>query len=167
MSTQSEEQINIDLTPQAAHKKAQEAVNPSPVQEKLVPREETIFIKYTDPDGVIHEAAIVSRIMTGQDKTLCDLTAVNLAGGHKIDNLPSAVQMRYVAMARLEVQLRPCPNWLSKWASEDDVLLLRVFEKLEAHNLRYFRRDIGTGDPAKVDGWLSVNTATHSVSSDT
>jgi len=149
----------LDLSPTEARERAESILDQSDKSTiPLMPRELSINIKYTDPNGHLHSDTVTSRIMTGQDKTLCDLTAMTLMGNQRIDNLPTVLQMRYLALARLEVQLRPCPEWLSTWASEDDVLLMRLFDHLEAHHLRYFRRDVGTGTPSKIVTWLSIDS---------
>jgi len=156
--TETAKPIDLNLTPSAAKEKAKQLLEPAVSQKSTVPREMHMNVSYTDPDGVGHSGALVSRVMTGGDKTLCDLTAMNLAGGQPIHNLPAVMQMRYLALARLQVQIVDCPEWLTKWGSEDDVLLMRIFEHLEAHNLRYFRRDTGSGTPDEVDTWLRVDS---------
>ena len=159
MSEAVKKPIELDLTPSGAKEKAQKALEgPKPETLVPVPREMNINLSYTDPDGFKHTAVVVSRVMTGSSKTLCDLTAMNLAGGQPLQNLPPGLQMRYLAMARLEVQLAECPKWLSKWASEDDVLLMSIFDHLEAHNLRYFRRSSDSGEATEVSSWLRVNS---------
>lgn len=161
MNPQPKEKDSIKINISEARRQAEqelEQANKTVEPKSIVDREMTINIHYVDPDGISHDDVLVSRVMNGHDKTVCDITSAKMAGGRPLDSLPPVSQMRYLALARLGVQLRPCPEWLEKWAAEDDTLLHKVFDQLEAHNLRYFRRDLGTGTPEEIGSWLRIDS---------
>ena len=68
-----------------------------------------------------------------------------LANGVPFASLPIGDQARFYALAVCSVQLREPPGWVEKWMKEDTRLLDAVFEQLEGHDRRYFRRDLPEG----------------------
>jgi len=59
--------------------------------------------------------------------------------------LPPAQAGRIMALALVGRQLRELPDWLNKWAGEDDTLLFSLLGRCQAHEGRFFRSDVGPG----------------------
>lgn len=109
---------------------------------ELVDREETFVLKYHTPSGEVLESVLTSKIMTGDERHVVSRMCGLLSNGVPFANLPIGDQARFYALALCSVQLRDPPTWVDKWIKEDAYLLDAVFGQLEAHDLRYFRRDV-------------------------
>ena len=112
----------------------------------LVGREETFRVVYHDPEGITHEAGLVSRIMSGDERAQVTRMCALLANGIPFAHLPIGDQARFYALSVCAVQLRDAPSWVDKWISQDAALLDGIFGQLEGHDLRYFRGDLSTGE---------------------
>jgi len=130
----------LDLT--EIRRRGQTEAAPDPAQ-KLTPREHSFVVRYVAPDGEQHQETVTSRILSGDERLEVGRIAAALAAT-RWDTLPPSQQARTWAMAECSVALREPPEWLSRWISEDDALLFGVYEEVQAHERRYFRRD----DPA-------------------
>lgn len=124
-----------------------EAASQSPVTEdaSLTAREETWTLKYRDPTGREHSAQVVSRIMTGEERTRVDRTA-GIMAGCTWSNLPPGSQARFVALAQVAIQLREPPDWVERWVMEDNALLFSLFAKLQEHESFFFRGNENEGE---------------------
>ena len=127
--------------------KEQAQVKP-PVEEPLVAREESFGLRYLAPDGTTKEATLVSRILDGDERHSVSRMCALLANGIPFDNLPSADQIRFYALAICTIQLRDPPTWVLQWMAEDVNLLNAIFKEVEGHDTRYFRRNVQAGENA-------------------
>jgi len=119
-------------------------------QPDLVEREENFTLRYHAPTGETLVATLVSKIMSGDERHVVSRMCGILSNGVPFGNLPLGDQARFYALALCSVQLRDPPKWVEKWMKEDTYLLDAIFAQLEAHDLRYFRRDISeSGDGPK------------------
>lgn len=136
----------LDLT--AVRDRANTAVNPVP-KDKRVPREITLGITYTDPDtGASLRADVQSCVLDGPQRRTRARTAADLAGG-QLGQLALAEQARMSALATLVVALKEPPEWVLKWAEQDDALLFSIAQEVERHDRLYFRgHSAPSGTPA-------------------
>ena len=116
-----------------------------PKEDPLINREETFRVVYHAPDGRVHESALVSRIMTGDERHVVTRMCALMANGIPFPNLPLGDQTRFYALAVCSIQLRDAPAWVDRWISEDSALLNGIYGQLEGHDLRYFRRGVQEG----------------------
>lgn len=147
----------IDLG--ALRRQAEVAPEPEVAEIPTTPREESFRLVYTAPDGVRHEAAIVSRIMTGDERHVVGRMCGLMANGIPFDNLPAAVQARYYALSIVAVQARDLPNWVETWVKEDAELLDALFVALEGHENRYFRGQFGEGEEQERKPRVEISQA--------
>jgi|2_EtaG_2_1085320.scaffolds.fasta_scaffold68227_2 hypothetical protein len=112
---------------------------------ELVEREETFNLRYQSPEGKTLETGLVSRILSGDERHVVSRMCALLSNGVPFSNLPLGDQARFYALAICSVQLRDPPGWVERWMKEDTYLLDAVFEQLEGHDRRYFRRDLQEG----------------------
>ena len=124
-------------------RQAETPVEPEVSEVPLVPREETFRLVYKDPNGNQHEAGIVSRIMSGDERHVVGRMCALMSNGIPFDHLPSAVQARFYALSVVSVQARDLPQWVETWVKEDAELLDALFVALEGHENRYFRGEFG------------------------
>ena len=136
----------IDLG--ALRRQAETPVAPENPEVPTTSREEFFRLVYTDPNRQKHEASIVSRIMTGDERHVVGRMCSLMANGIPFDNLPTAVQARFYALAVVAVQARDLPVWVETWVKEDSQLLDAIFVALEDHETRYFRGQFGEGEAA-------------------
>lgn len=134
----------IDLG--ALRRQAETPIAPEVPETTLASREETFRLIYTDPNGQRHESAIVSRIMSGDERHIVGRMCSLMANGLPFDHLPSSIQARFYALSVISVQARDFPQWAENWIKEDAELLDAVFVALEGHESRYFRRDSREGE---------------------
>lgn len=111
----------------------------------LVKREIAIKLEYIDPEGMKHNASILSRVPDGDGRLKIDRQVALLAGGLWSGFSPYS-QARIEALAQLSVQLIHAPEWLNKWIVEDDELLFSLFEEVKKHNSLFFRSGLGQGE---------------------
>ena len=114
----------------------------------LVPRSLPVTVEYTDPEGVAHRAVCESRIMSGDERILCDRRASILAQT-RLSDLGEYAKARCEALALLSTQLRDIPDWVNKWSQVDDRLLFALREELERHTLRFFWGDVEQSEGAQ------------------
>ena len=140
---------SLDL--RALRSGAERAPEPEP-EVPLVPRDMTLRVTYTDPDGKRYEGVgLRSRILVADERAMVSRIQTSLVVDfmHKplpFEVLPPDIQLRTRALATIAVQLRDPPEWVSKWAGQDDALLFHLFAACEEHAARYFKRDEETGD---------------------
>mgnify|MGYP003110106286 CR=1 FL=1 len=106
--------------------------------ETLIPREMNVNLKYTSPDGVVHECTLVSKIPDGDERMLIDRRTASLAGV-SWNTLSEYARARCEGLALISVQVRNIPDWLNEWVTQDDDLLFNVKGVCERHSLVYFR----------------------------
>lgn len=145
---QSEEVHKLDLREKA--REAGQAASGREEKPRHVNREETFRVRYTDPEGTLHEAALTSRIMTGEERQQMARLCAMLAGGQRFDDLPEMYQAEFQMLAWVSVQIRDMPNWLEYWIKQDRGLLDAVAGQVMEHDQRFFRGDAeaGGGDPS-------------------
>lgn len=111
-------------------------------QEALVPREITLTIKYTAPDGQTYHEPIRSRVLSGEERLLVERRTALLAGA-PWDQLSEYARARITALALVSVQLRDIPDWLNQWLAEDDDLLFTLRGEVERHSSAWFLGALG------------------------
>lgn len=132
-----EQTESLDLTSALESAKGRESQSVEPKQE-LVPREQAFNLKYACPDGKMYSAALRSRIMDGQKRTLVGRICAEMAGGQAWTKLPPSAAARIYALATIHQQLVSPPDWLLQWVQEDDLLLESVYSKLSDHESFFF-----------------------------
>jgi len=141
-----------------------ELETPAPAS-ALVSREHGFEITYTSPEGEKHQDRLVSRIMDGDERVVVARLAARRAGV-TWDQLPTAHAARIWAVATIAVQLRDPPDWVSRWATEDDQLLFSIYDVLASHDSFFFRGDgTASGEEAgelRVVVHSSITTGTAS-----
>jgi hypothetical protein len=119
------------------------------VQEReLVSREHAFDVEYLDPEGARHKNRVVSRILDGDER----LTVARLSArraGVPWEQLPSQVALRLWAVCTIAIQLREPPDWLSRWAVEDDALLFQLYDLCSQHDAFFFGADRGESGEAQ------------------
>lgn len=134
-------------------------------EQELTPRSLPVTVEYTDPEGSSHRAVCESRIMTGDERILCDRRA-SLLAQIPLSDLGDYARARCEALALVSTQLRDIPDWLNKWVQEDDRLLFALREELERHTLRFFWGDNGESEKTQrvaVSSSLSPTNSSESV----
>ena len=124
---------------------AEAPVEPVQIRRDLVPRELQIRVLYTAPDGLAHEAVVVSRILTMDERAQVARARSIMTGGRTWESFALDDQAWITAAALVSVQLRDLPAWLAKWGVTDIRLLMALYEACEGHASRYFRGDVGAG----------------------
>ena len=132
----------LDLRAEAS--RALEAGTPKTAPKALTPREHAIDVTYRAPSGEVLACAVVSRIMSGDERVARDRMAAALAVV-PWTQLPPGAASRLWAVATVAIQVRERPAWVDQWMQEDDALLFALLAEAEAHTDRYFRGDPGTG----------------------
>ena len=110
----------------------------TPPESELVPREVRLNVAYVAPDGSKYDETLISRIPDGERRTLIDRRAAILAGVAWAQ-LSEYAQARFLALASISVYIVNMPDWLNKWAQEDDDLLFAIREEVERHAFAWFR----------------------------
>lgn len=130
----------------------------APVERPLTPRELPLRVTYVAPDGKRHEDTVTSRVMDATDRAekVRIMAAITGRAGGVWGALPITEQAYVIALATVSVQLRNIPDWLNKWAPQDDALLMQLFEACEGHASRYFRRDAGASAADAAGARVSV-----------
>ena len=145
----------IDLG--ALRKQAEIPVAAEKTAVPVTAREENFRVVYIDPNGIRHETALVSRIMSGDERHVVGRMCALMANGIPFDHLPTSVQARFYALAVVSVQGRELPMWLETWIKEDAELLDAVFVALEGHESRYFRGDVQEGEESPRGSRVEVS----------
>lgn len=109
---------------------------------ELIPREVTLNVKYTAPDGTKYHELLCSRIPDGDGRALIDRRSALLAGV-PWSQLSEYAQARFLALATISVHFVRIPDWVNVWAQEDDDLLFSLREEVERHTLAWFRSGVG------------------------
>jgi len=117
-----------------------DSVEEVPTETSLVSREHQFTVSYSAPDGTKHVDDLVSRILDGDERILVARLAARRASC-PWEHLPAAHAARIWAIATVAVQLREPPDWVGKWALEDDSLLFSILDVLSAHDSFFFRGD--------------------------
>lgn len=116
----------------------------------LTPRTVIFPISYTDPEGVRHRDSLESHILGGDERFGVSRMTASLLGGVKWDECAPALQDRAWALSWLTHCFDNAPKWFLRWITEDDFLLLTVYQEVQQHELRYFRgNDAEGGVPAE------------------
>lgn len=134
----------------------------TPPERELVSREHAFDVDYLDPEGRRHQDRVVSRILDGDERLMVARLAARRAGV-PWEQLPSQVALRLWAVCTIAIQLRDPPDWLSRWAVEDDALLYQLYEVCSAHDSFFFGADRGEGgeeaSPSRVGVRSSLLTS--------
>jgi hypothetical protein len=120
---------------------------------QLTPREIDIDVEYTAPDGRTYRWKLRSEILGGQSRVTVGRAAATMVGGVPWESVPPATQsLAYMLawVAKAIVNMDKLPSF-SKWVQEDTSLLLAVYEEVQAHEAKYFQRNIeaSIGDTSK------------------
>lgn len=110
----------------------------------LIPREITLNVSYSAPDGEQYHSALVCRVPDGEGRALVDRRSAILAGV-PWQNLSEYAQIRFMALALVSVHLIDLPDWVNQWIQEDDEFLFTLREEVERHSLAWFRAGLGEG----------------------
>lgn len=124
----------------------------------LIPREITLNIKYVAPDGSKHHDTLVSRIPDGDGRAQIDRRSAIL-GGVPWVQLSEYAQLRFTALATISVYLVDLPDWVNRWAQEDDELLFSLREEVERHALAWFRSVVGESGDAESAPRVSLSAS--------
>jgi hypothetical protein len=114
--------------------------DPARTQSTLVPRERPANITYHE-----RQATVILVAPDGSQRTHADRLAATLSGV-PWSSLSPLAQARFHSLAVFAVCIREAPEWLDKAAQEDDELLFALAGAAEAHALKYFLRDDGSGE---------------------
>jgi len=127
-------------------------------QQALVPREITLNVRYTAPDGQVYDEPIRSRVLSGEERLLVERRSALLAGA-PWDHLSEYARARITALALVSVQLRDIPDWLNQWLSEDDDLLFTLRGEVERHSSAWFLGAMGEGGADKSASRVSCDSS--------
>lgn len=122
-----------------------QATEPAPALQKapvLLGTTTQLAIKYAAPDGQVYEDTITIRVSTVDDKVRIGRMQAYLAGAEPYDKMPSDWQAWAKAHATLATLIDDPPDWLSKWAPEDELLLFSIYNKIYQHEALFFRADL-------------------------
>ena len=133
------------------------ANKPHDEPDNLVSRDHVFDLSYDAPDGNRHSASITSRIMDGDERIDVARIAAQRAGV-QWEMLPKAQAARIWAQSTLAVQLRDTPDWLSRWAVEDDGLLFACFDICAMHESEFFRNSNGEGTEGAKSSRIRVSS---------
>jgi len=135
----------LDLT--QARQAAQSAPVPPPADKQLlVSREMDVPVtSYVAPDGTVHKDTLVSRILTFDGKASIARMEADLCQGRAFSSMSPEKQAWIRKVAYITFHLVSVPDWLSKWAPVDDLLLNEVWANCQAHDYLFFRSDPAQG----------------------
>lgn len=133
-----------------------EASQTAPVD--LVPREIRLTVSYLSPEGISHNDVLVARVPDGDGRALIDRRAAILAAV-PWGQLSAFAQARFTALATISVHLVDLPDWVNKWAQEDDDLLFSLHEEVERHALAWFRSIVGEGEEGASASRISISSS--------
>jgi hypothetical protein len=128
------------------------------VPPELVAREHQFTCSYTAPDGQEHTDELVSRILDGDERILVARLAARRAACIW-EHLPATHAARIWAIATVAVQLREPPDWVGKWAVEDDSLLFSIFDVLQTHESFFFRGDRAPGQTEENPSRVAISSS--------
>lgn len=132
--------------------------DPAPAKEReLVSRTHEFEVAYTSPEGVRYRDTLTSRIMDGDERITVSRIAARRADV-QWEQLPKAQAARIWAQSVLAIQLRDPPEWVSRWAVEDDALLFALFDVASMHETEFFRDGAGEGSEDSGASRVSVST---------
>lgn len=124
----------------------------------LIPREITLNVSYSAPDGERYHSALVCRVPDGEGRALIDRRSAILAGV-PWGNLSEYAQIRFSALALLSVHLIDLPDWVNQWIQEDDEFLFTLREEVERHSLAWFRSGLGESGADEVASRVSISAS--------
>lgn len=107
-------------------------------EQEIVGLERVLHIEFDLGEQTL-KAAVVSRILTMEQKLLRDRACVQLAAPVAYDELPTMAKMRVWALATCAQALLDPPEWLDHWIGRFDPLLFQVYEGVIAHESAFFR----------------------------
>lgn len=112
------------------------------VEAPAVPREQSLSVTYTSPDGDVQKFELVSRVLDSKGRLIYDrvLSRMVAAVGVSWQFLAAETQLALRSRARLSAQLVDPPDWLLSACLADDDLLYSIAGALGVHEDRYFRR---------------------------
>jgi hypothetical protein len=126
-------------------------------QKPLVGREHMFQLSYIDPGDKKHDDQIVSKVPDGDERIEIARIAARRAGV-QWDHLPLAQAARIWAQSTIAVQLRETPDWLNRWATEDDQLLFACFDVCQTHEREFFRFGDGTSEENAEKSRVSIHS---------
>lgn len=128
------------------------------VDQEIVGRDHIFSVTYSAPGGKQHSAELLSTIMSGDERTTTARLAARQAGVPWAQ-IPAGHAARIWAVATLAIQLREPPDWVGKWALEDDSLLFSIFDVLTAHDAFFFSGHGGQGEETTKQPRVAVHTS--------
>lgn len=123
----------------------------------LIPREISVNLKYTAPDGQMYECNLISRIPDGDERMIIDRRVASLSGV-SWNTLSEYARARCEGLALISVQARNIPDWLNEWVTQDDTLLFNVKGVCERHALVYFRPSNPASEEEEGEPRVSISS---------
>lgn len=134
-------------------------------EEKLTPRELSIYIEYDTPEGEKIKDNLISRIADADTRMSMTRIVSKLSAGMIFDDLPYLDRVRILALARCVTQIKDIPEWLNSWLATDDDLLFLLNQKLVEHETKFFRRDNSQSENGKTEARIRFAPSVLTVSS--
>jgi hypothetical protein len=128
----------VDANVRFAPKDVGEEIGPNPMDEEIF----TFQFDWTDRRGKRWTGEFTNQILTIGDHARVGAFRARLQGGLPFSAIPPDIADINLALAWLTFSLKKKPVWsepLDKLKDPD--LLGQIFEKVSAHEARYFRRD--------------------------
>jgi hypothetical protein len=125
--------------------------------EKVYEREHTFVVRYKCPEGRQYEAAITSKILSGDDRNKVARIAAQIAAC-PWDQLPMGEQIRIYGLAVCSVALDSPPDWINKFITEDPALLGGIYEEVARHDTGWFRSGGGSGSEDEEEARVSISS---------
>ena len=133
--------------------------------ETVFEREHTFVVRYKCPEGRRYEAALTSKILSGDERNKVARIAAQIASC-PWDALPMGEQIRIYGLAVCSVALVNNPDWVDKWITEDPALLAGIYEEVARHDTGWFRSGGGQGSEDEEEARVSVSSEAPTPSSD-
>lgn len=106
----------------------------------------TFAFSFTDRRGKVWDGTFTNEILTNGQQSKVAVVRARLQGGLPAESIdPSIVDLNW-AKAHLAYSLRQCPEWAKNLeAIRDPDVIMKLWDRVSAHEARYFRRDQAEG----------------------
>lgn len=126
----------------------------------LLPRTLPIQVWYDDPEsGERLETTVHSTVPGFEQKNRMARMEADMCSGRSFQALSPDQQMRLRSLARVTVQMSEAPEWVLRWASEDDDFLVLLANYCSMHETLFFRSDGPAGGQAPGRTRMAVSSA--------
>jgi hypothetical protein len=125
---------------------------------KIIPRIIQIEAEYEFNDGSVKKCKLSSKVMDNEARLKYDRVLATLSSGLIFDNLPTEIQNRYAAIARIMAQCIDAPDWIFEVCGEDIEFAYNLTLQLLEHEKRFFRHNPSSSEGGEAKKRFSLHT---------